>query len=93
MKEALLAAGVISSYPKTHYACEAGQELVRDFGFQRLPITDPYEAPVGAVLVYWKGSGGIGHVELRTKDGFVSDYRSKYRCYYPLYAIYGKFSS
>jgi hypothetical protein len=93
VKEALLQAGAVSSYPKTAYACEAGQELVRDFGFKRLPMRDPYAAPVGAVIVYGRGSGGAGHVELRTKDGFVSDYRSKNKCYYPVLAVYGKFSS
>ena len=93
VKEALLQAGAVSSYPKTAYACEAGQELVRDYGFKRLPIRDPYAAPVGAVIVYGRGSGGAGHVELRTKDGFVSDYHSKNKCFYPLLAVYGKFSS
>lgn len=91
MKEALVAAGAIKSYPKTNYARDAGEELVRDYGFKRLPIRDPYDAPVGAVIVYWKGARGIGHVELRTKDGFVSDYRSKSRCYYPMIAAYAKF--
>jgi len=48
---------------------------------------------VGAVIVYGRGSGGAGHVELRTKQGFVSDYFSKNRCFYPVLAVYGKFSS
>ena len=89
VKQALLAAGVIDSYPKTAYATQAGQELVRSYGFKKLPVHDPYAAPVGAVLVY----GGRGHVEIRTKNGFVSDYRSKSACFYPLLAVYGKFSS
>jgi hypothetical protein len=89
VKHALLAAGVVNSYPKTAYAYEAGDELTRNYGFKRLPVRDPYSAPLGAVLVY----GGRGHVEIRTKDGFVSDYHSKYRCFYPLIAVYGKFSS
>lgn len=93
VKEALLAAGAVSSYPKTAYACDAGDELVRSYGFKRLPMRDPYAAPLGAVIVYGKGSNGAGHVELRTKNGFVSDYRSKDRCYYPVLAVYGKFSS
>lgn len=93
VKKALLAAGAVRSYPKTHYAREAGTELVRDFGFKRLPIRNPYAAPVGAVIVYGRGAGGAGHVELRTKDGFASDYRSKNKCYYPLLAVYGKFTS
>lgn len=87
VKEALVASGAISSYPKSAYAFEAGEELSRVYGFKKLPVRDPYAAPVGAVLVY----GGRGHVEIRTKDGFVSDYHSKNRCFYPLLAVYGKF--
>jgi len=93
VKQALLDAGAVNSYPKSAYGAQAGEELVRDYGFKKLPIRDPYAAPVGAVLVYGRGSGGAGHVELRTKTGFVSDYRSKSNCYYPLIGIYGKFSS
>ncbi|MEP6809398.1 MAG: hypothetical protein ABI992_04085 [Chthoniobacterales bacterium] len=93
VKEALLAAGAVSSYPKTNYACQAGEELARDYGFKKLPIRDPYAAPLGAVIVYGKGAGGAGHVELRTRTGFASDYHSKNRCYYPVLAVYGKFSS
>jgi hypothetical protein len=93
VKQALLDAGAVSHYPKTNYACEAGEELSREFGFKKLPIRDPYAAPVGAVIVYGQGSGGAGHVEIRTRDGFVSDYHSPNRCFYPLIAIYGKFSS
>lgn len=89
VKHALVAAGVINSYPKTAYAYQAGEELSRNYGFKRLPIRDPYSAPLGSVLVY----GGRGHVEIRTKDGFVSDYHSKNACFYPLLAVYGKFSS
>jgi hypothetical protein len=91
VKEALVAAGVIKSYPKTAYAADAGQELVRAYGFRKLPVGDPYAAPVGAVLVY--GNRYRGHVEIRTRNGFVSDYHSKNRCFYPLVAVYGKFSS
>jgi hypothetical protein len=91
VKTALVAAGVINSYPKTAYAAEAGGELMRSYGFKRLPIRDPYAAPIGAVLVY--GDRNHGHVEIRTKTGFVSDYHSKYRCFYPLIAVYGKFGS
>ena len=89
VKHALFSAGVISSYPKTVNAAQAGDELMRSYGFRRLPIRDPYKAPVGAVLVY--RSGSRGHVEIRTKDGFVSDYQSKFCCGYPLIAVYGKF--
>lgn len=71
VKHALFSAGVISSYPKTAFAAEAGDELMHSYGFKRLPNHDPYAAPVGAVLVY--GDRNHGHVEIRTKDGFVSD--------------------
>ena len=91
VKHALFSAGVISSYPKTASAADAGDELMHSYGFKRLPIRDPYAAPVGAILVYRNGSRG--HVEIRTKDGFVSDYHSKYCCGYPLIAVYGKFGS
>jgi hypothetical protein len=89
VKHALVSSGIINSYPKTAYAAEAGDELMHSYGFKRLPIRDPYAAPIGAVLVY--GNRSRGHVEIRTKDGFVSDYHSKNRCFYPLIAVYGKF--
>jgi hypothetical protein len=92
VKEALLAAGAVKSYPRTAYAKQAGDELVRSYGFKKLSIHDPYSAPVGAVLVYGNGRHA-GHVEIRTKTGFVSDYRSKTACGYRLMAVYGKFSS
>lgn len=91
VKEALVASGAVDSYPKTNYACQAGDELERNYGFHKLSVRDPYQAPLGAVLVYGKGSNGAGHVELRTKEGFVSDYHSKNRCKYPLIAAYAKF--
>ena len=91
VKTALMDAGVINSYPKSNYATEAGEELVRDYGFKKLPIHDQYAAPVGAVLVF--GHGTAGHVVIRTKTGFVSDYWTSNRCKYPLVAVYGKFSS
>ena len=91
VKEALVESGVINSYPKTNYASEAGDELVRSFGFKRLPVHDQFAAPVGSVLVF--GHGAAGHVAIRTKSGFVSDYWTKNRCKYPLVAVYGKFSS
>jgi hypothetical protein len=43
------------------------------------------------VLVY--RDKNRGHIEIRTKDGFVSDYRSKYRCFDLLIAVYAKFGS
>ncbi len=90
MKEALLASGAVSTYPKTSLAKQAGDELVRDYGFKKLPIRDPYAAPVGSVLVYFKGRNRPGHVEIRTKNGFVSDFRSKSACKYALIGVYAK---
>lgn len=90
VKEALLASGAVSSYPKTSLAKEAGDELVRDYGFKKLPIHDPYQAPIGSVLVYFKGRNRPGHVEIRTKTGFVSDFRSKSACRYALVGVYAK---
>ena len=91
VKEALLDAGAVSSYPKTAYASDAGSELVHSYGFTRLSVRDPYSAPVGSVLVY--SGGRAGHVEIRTRDGFASDYHSKNACYYRLIAAYAKLSS
>lgn len=93
VKQALVASGAVNSYPKTAYAYQAGAELVQNHGFKRLPVRDPYAAPIGAVLVYSHGPRRPGHVEIRTRHGFVSDYHSKDRCRYRLLAVYGKFSS
>jgi hypothetical protein len=93
VKEALVASGAVDSYPRSAYAFQAGEELAQYYGFRKLSVRDPYEAPLGAVLVYSHGRSGAGHVEIRTRNGFVSDYSSKTRCRYPLLAVYGKFSS
>jgi hypothetical protein len=89
VKEALVAAGAVSSYPKTAYAKDAGQELVSNFGFKKLSLHDPFKAPLGAVLVYGARKAA-GHVEIRTKDGFVSDFRSKTPSPRPLLGVYTK---
>ena len=89
VKEALLASGVISSRPKTEYAKQAAQELVNNYGFRQLPVNDPYQAPVGSVLVY-NANRAAGHVEIRTKDGFVSDFRSKTPSHRPLLGVFVK---
>src|SRR5436189_3911910 len=86
VKEALLASGIISSRPTTVYAKEAGQELVSNYGFRKLALNDPYQAPIGSVLVY-NASRAAGHVELRTKEGFVSDFRSKTPSHRPLLGV------
>lgn len=92
VKDALLAAGAVSSRPKTLLAKEAGDELARNYGFTRLSVNDPYAAPVGAVLVY-DAKRAAGHVEIRTRDGFVSDFRSKTPSPRRLLAVYAKLSS
>jgi hypothetical protein len=90
VKEALVASGAVTSYPKTPLAKQAGDELVRDYGFKKLPIQDPYAAPIGSVLVYYKGRNRPGHVEIRTQSGFASDFRSKVPCQSALIGIYAK---
>src|ERR1700686_2366791 len=52
VKEALLASGAVSSYPKSVYAKDAAKELVNNYGFKKLSVRDPYKAPVASVLVY-----------------------------------------
>jgi hypothetical protein len=89
VKEALVASGAVSSYPKTAYAKEAANELVSNYGFKKLPVRDPYKAPVGSVLVYG-ASKGAGHVEIRTQSGFASDFRSKIPSPRPLIGVYTK---
>jgi hypothetical protein len=89
VKEALLASGAVSSYPKTVNAKDAAKELVSSYGFKRLSVRDPYKAPVGSVLVY-SNPRGAGHVEIRTKSGFASDFRSKIPSPRPLIGIYTK---
>jgi hypothetical protein len=89
VKDALLASGVIDSRPKTELARDAASELVGNYGFKRLPVSDPFSAPVGSVLVYGTARS-VGHVELRTRDGFVSDFRSKTPSRRPLLGVYAK---
>ena len=89
VKEALLASGVIDSRPKSAYAKEAAQDLVTNYGFKKLSVKDPFAAPVGAVLVYG-ANRAAGHVEIRTRDGFVSDFRSKTPSHRPLLGVYAK---
>jgi hypothetical protein len=89
VKEALLASGVIHSRPTTALAKQAGDELVRNHGFKKLSIRDPFKAPLGSVLVY-TARRSAGHVEIRTKDGFVSDFRAKTPSRRPLIGVYAK---
>jgi hypothetical protein len=89
VKDALLASGVIDSRPKTDLARDAASELVNNYGFKRLLISDPFAAPIGSVLVYGTARS-VGHVEIRTKDGFVSDFRSPTPSKRPLMGVYAK---
>jgi hypothetical protein len=89
VKDALLASGVIDSRPKTAYAKDAARELVTNYGFKKLSVTDPFAAPVGSVLVYG-ARRAAGHVEIRTRDGFVSDFRSKTPSPRPLLGVFAK---
>src|SRR5438094_1607571 len=64
VKEALVAAGVVRSRPTTLLAKQAGQELVNNYGFKKLPVSNPYEAALGAVVVYGATRAAAGHVEI-----------------------------
>jgi hypothetical protein len=86
VKYALVGADAVKSYPDTVYAKQAANELSSEYGFQKLPIRDPYCAPIGSVLVY--GGKGAGHVEIRTKTGFVSDFRSLTPSHRPFLGAY-----
>ena len=89
VKEALLASGVINSRPQSELARDAAQDLVTNYGFKKLPVTDPFAAPMGSVIVYGT-KRTVGHVELRTRDGFVSDFCSQTPSRRPLLGVYAK---
>ena len=88
VKDALVAAQIIPTRPKTEYAKQAAGELTKDYGFQRIKETNPYKAPLGSVLVY--GGRGAGHVEIRTEYGFVSDFSTPRPSRRPLIGVYVK---
>jgi hypothetical protein len=88
VKNALLAAKIISTRPDTAYAKQAASELQNEYGFKKLDVKDPYRAPVGSVIVY--GGRGAGHVEFRTTKGFVSDFVSLRPSNRPLIGVYVK---
>ncbi|MEY2600562.1 MAG: hypothetical protein RLZZ244_457 [Verrucomicrobiota bacterium] len=88
VKNALLEARLIDSYPQTRYAKDAGVELQKNFGFRKISVDDPYKAPMGSILVY--GGPGAGHVEFRSKEGFVSDFISPKPSPRPLIGVYVK---
>ncbi len=87
VKKALVEAEVLDQYPGTKYAKQAGHELVK-FGFQPIEVKDPFDAPVGSILVY--GGRGPGHVEFRTEFGFVSDFISYQPSPRPLIGVFVK---
>jgi len=89
VKEALLASGVIDSRPKSELARDAADDLVTNYGFRKLSVRDPFAAPIGSVLVYGTNRS-VGHVEIRTRDGFVSDFRSPTPSRRPLIGVYAK---
>jgi hypothetical protein len=91
VKDALVDAGAVRSRPTTAYASEAGDELMKQDGFVRLRISDPYRAPIGAVIVY--SGHGAGHVEIRTANGFASDYHSRFACRFHMIGVYAKLHS
>ena len=88
VKRALQLANVIDCYPQTRLAKQAAVELPERYGFQQIPVKDPFDAPVGSVLVY--GGSGAGHVEIRTEKGFVSDFSSREPSPRPLIGVFVK---
>ena len=88
VKNALLSAGLVDSRPTSAYAKEAAAELTSKYGFRRISCSDPYKAPLGSVLVY--GGSGAGHVEFRTRTGFVSDFTTPRPSKRPLIGVYVK---
>lgn len=88
VKSALLDAGVVARRPESPWAKQAGDELCSKFGFRKLPVSNPKDAPVGAVIVY--GGADAGHVELRTDSGYVSDFISRTPYPRPLIGVYVK---
>jgi len=88
VKDALVAANVIQSRPTSAWAREAGDELTRNYGFKKISTRNPFDAPIGAVIVY--GGHDAGHVELRTETGFASDFTSSEPYPRPVIGIYIK---
>jgi hypothetical protein len=84
VKKALIDAGLVNDRSgKPYYLPGASPQLAgptfKKQGFTNLletpyarQIKSAYDAPVGAILIY--GGGKWGHAEIRTADGFISDY-------------------
>lgn len=85
VKQALQATGAVPDYIPGVAAKDAGPALEQR-GFVNIVgrpgVSSPYDAPVGAVIVYGPAPGATdrnaryGHIEIRTRDGFASDYFS-----------------
>lgn len=82
VKIALLASGMTKHYLGKEEAKNAGGELKKE-GYRNLlddpnhGLKNPYDAPVGAVIVYDVTDGTRwGHIEVRVRGGFASDYFS-----------------
>jgi LysM repeat protein len=88
VKEALLASGMVKDYFPGVSAISAGQELAKR-GFTNLlalsgsKIRSPHDAPTGSVLLYaatpsaTDRNAQLGHMEVRTRNGFASDYATQ----------------
>ncbi len=87
VKRALLTSGAVDHYLGGVSAIEAGPLLTQQgfvdlLGNTAAGIRSPYDAPIGAVLVYKATAFATdknrihGHIEIRTDDGFASDYFS-----------------
>jgi LysM repeat protein len=84
VKRALFATKNIRTYPGIIAAKDFGPFLSKE-AFKNLLITNPgtnlNTAPVGAVIIYrpvemqeYKGKTVYGHIEIKTENGYVSDY-------------------
>ena len=72
VKAALCISGAWSTYHSGH-----AQELNSAFeeeGFTNIidKLDSPYDAPIGAVIILQYGN--YGHIEIKTKEGFISDF-------------------
>ena len=67
---------------------EAAAELTNSYGFRQVRCNDPLKAPLGSVLVY--GGRGAGHIEFRTRTGFVSDFSTTSPSRRPLIGVFVK---